>query len=238
MECQNQATRSGDGLEINSAVRLFDLSATAWLVGQGVKYLNTADEEGKLAYQRTIELLQGREDAVETLKRLIGTCPVSDISLRWSLIYLIGDVGNQAFAKLLSHLATEPLPEQEKQRCCEGPQDQELLVRTMAVEALERIASLHAESVEYILKVVSERPARPILIEAVKAAIHLGLKEKVRELLPEEEHWILDIRKARTEEIYADPERSDGKERGFTPPKLSAGSTIPRVHCHSHKQED
>jgi hypothetical protein len=38
------------------------------------------------------------------------------------------------------------------------------------------------------LKVIS---TRPVLIEAVKAAIQLGLKDQVRELLPKEDHWIL-----------------------------------------------
>jgi HEAT repeat protein len=208
------------------------------LVGQGVHYLNSADKEGNLAYKRVIELLGGQADAMKTIIELYERVPLSDVSLRWTFVYLLGDIADATAADFLTRLATEPLPEQEKQRGCKGPRDQELLVRTMAVEALQRTASRHAEAVDDLLRVVSERPARPILIEAVKAAIHLGLKEKVRRLLPEEEHWILDIRKARIEDIHADPERSDGKERGFTPPNRSAGSIIPRVHCHSDKQED
>jgi len=56
------------------------------------------------------------------------------------------------------------------------------------------------------------------LIEAVKAAKDLGLKDKLLEILPTDDHWILDIRQARIEEISVDPERKDSNERGFTPP--------------------
>lgn len=239
MKCDEQAKPGGgDGMELVPGERLFDLSATAWLIGQGVQYLNRANEEGNLAYQRVIELLGGQADAMKTVIQLYKRAPHSDVSLRWSFIYLLSDFADATAAEFLTRLAIEPLPEEEKQRGCEGPRDQELLVRTMAVEALLRTANRHSEAAGQLLKVVAERPARPILIEAVKAAIQLGLKEKVRELLPKEEHWILDIHKARIEEIHADPERSDGKERGFTPPKLSAESATPRVDCHTHKQED
>ena len=88
-----------------------------------------------------------------------------------------------------------------------------------------------------LLKIVSERPARPILIEAVKVASELGLKEKVLELLPNEDHWILDIRRARTEEVFAEPERQDGKERGFTPPKTGALYTAPSTVCCTRKEK-
>jgi len=99
----------------------------------------------------------------------------------------------------------------------------------MAVEAIYRIATRHAETAEYLLKLVSEHPTQPIMIEAVKAATQLGLKEKVHELLSEEERSILDIRQVPIEEVNAEPERPDQKERGFTPPKRPADYTTPRV---------
>ena len=235
---KQQRKRSSDSFEVVEGERPFDLSATAWLIGQAIHYLHTADEEGNLAYGRVVELLGGRTDVVATVTQMIKRAPLADVSLRWSLIYLLRDIGNATAAEFLTHLATEPLPAQEEKMGCEGPRDGELLVRTMSVEALQLIATRHAEVAEYLLKVVAQRPALPILIEAVKAAAHLGLKEKVREILRKEEDWILDIRQVRIEEIYAEPERHDVKERGFTPPKRPASLTTPRVHRQSHQQED
>lgn len=239
MEHRKQTSeRSPDSLEVGRGEHPFDLSATAWLVGQAVRYLQTADEEGKLAYGRVIESLGGRTDVVETVIQLIKRARLSDVPLRWSLVYLLGDIEEPTAAEFLTRLAVEPLSTQEEEKGCEGPRDGEILMRTMAVESLQRIATRHTEAAEYLLKVASERPARPILIEAVKAAIHLGLKEKVRELLREEEYWILDIRQVRIEEIIAEPERRDVKERGFTPPKMPSDSTTPRVPYESHQPED
>jgi len=129
------------------------------------------------------------------------------------------------------------LPEGKEAEGCEGARNAEVLICTMAVHALHRIAGRLPEVSEQLLKIVSERPARPILIEAVKIAGELGLKEKARDLLPKEDYWIIDIRRARTEELFAEPEREDAKERGFTPPKRGPQYTAPQVACCTRKEK-
>jgi hypothetical protein len=104
--------------------------------------------------------------------------------LRWNLLYILGDAGEESTVDFLVQTALEQLPEVNPDQGCEGAQDAEMLVCTMAIHALRRVAGRHPEVSEAILKIVSERPARPILIEAVKVANELGLKEKVREILP------------------------------------------------------
>jgi len=231
MSCEKQPSRSGgDCLElIDAGNRPFDFSATGWLVGQGVRYLNTVGKEGELAYQRVVELLRNcSKDVPETVAGMFRQANSGDAPLRWRLLYVLGDAGDGSAADFLIRTALKQLPEANADEGCEGPRDAEMLVCTMAVHALQRVAERHPAVSEQLLKIVSERPARPILIEAVKVAIELGLKEKVRDLLPKEDHWILDIRRARTEELFAEPEREDGKERGFTPPKTGLDYTAPR----------
>ena len=160
-----------------------------------------------------------------------------DSSLRWNLLYVLGDVGDGTAADFLVRAALKPLPEAKEDGGCESDRDMEMLVCTMAVHAIQRVAGRYPEVSEYLLKIVSERPARPILIEAVKVAKELGLKEKVQALLPKEDHWILDIRRARTEEFFAEPERQDGKERGFTPPKSGSLYTAPSAVCCRRKEK-
>lgn len=239
MCCEEQASGSGgDRLEGTTGSRPFDVSATAWLVGQGVRYLNTADKEGELAYQRVVELLRrSGEDLLDTVVSLYRQAKSGDIPLRWSLLYVLGDAGDARAAGFLVRTGLQDLPEANPDQGCEGPRDTEMLVSTMAVHALHRIAGRHAEISEALLKVVSARPAQPILIEAVKVAGELGFKEKVRALLPEEDHWILDIRRARAVELFAEPEREDGKERGFTPPKSGSMYTAPKSACCARKEK-
>ena len=239
MPYENQASRGGsDSLEVNAISRPFDVSATAWLVGQGVRYLNAADKEGELAYLRVVEVLRRcSKDLLETVIALFRQAKSGDAPLRWSLLYILGDAGDGGAADFLIHIALQRLPEANPDQGCEGARDAEMLVCTMAVHALHRVAGRHPEISEALLKIVSGRPARPILIEAIKVANELGLKEKVRELLPKEDHWILDIRRARTEELFAEPEREDGKERGFTPPQKGSLYTAPKTECCIRKEK-
>ena len=239
MSCENQTSKGGgDSLEVNAASRLFDISATAWLVGEAVRYLNTADKEGELAYQRVVEVLRCRgKDLLGTVVGLFRKVKSGDTALRWNLLYVLGDAGDEGVADFLIRTALEQLPEANPDQGCEGTRDAEMLVCTMAVQALRRVIGRHPEISGALFKIVSERPARPILIEAIKVANELGFKEKVRELLPKEDHWILDIHRARIEEFFVEPEREDGKERGFTPPKTSSLNTAPKSVCCSRKEK-
>jgi hypothetical protein len=224
--------RESDRLETGGARRPFDHSATAWLVGQGVRYLNTDDKEGEVAYQRVIELLRRcGDDLLETVTGMLRAAPSGDAPLRWCLLHVLGDAAGARAGEFLVQLSVERLPEKNVDEGCEGLRDSELLVRTMAVHAVGRIAGRHPEAKDHLLKIVAERPDRALLIEACKVAGELGLKDKAREILRQEEHWMLDIRRARTEEVFAEPEREDGKERGFTPPRSEALQTSPHVAC-------
>jgi hypothetical protein len=239
MPCNDQTPRGGgDSLEVSASSRPFDTSATAWLVGQGVRYLNTADKEGELAYLRVVELLRScGKDLQETVVGLFRQAKSGDAPLRWNLLYVLGDAGDAGAVDFLVRTALKQLPIANPDQGCEGARDAEMHVCTMAVYALHRIAQRHPEASEGLLKVVSARPARPILIEAVKVAGELGLREKIRDILPKEDHWILDIRRARTEEVFAEPERKDGEERGFTPPKTGSLYTAPKASSCAGKEK-
>lgn len=229
MDCQPSSDNSvSDKLEIQFERRSSVASANAWLIQKGINYLNSADKEAEVSYKYVIELLT-RNEASDTIVQLIRTVSQVDVTARWSLLYLLGDIGDRQPAKWLAQFSVEPLP--KRGEGCEGPRDGELLLRTMAIESLKKIAVRNSETSEYVLKVISEHPDRAVLIEAVKAAVELGLKQKVYEILPKEDHWMLDIRKVRAEEIHADPERADTKERNFTPPKMISEYTSPSTKC-------
>ena len=231
MSCDCHSSKDGsDSLEQGAVSRPFDGSATAWLLGQAVRYLNTADKEGEAAYTRVVEVLRRCSgDVLETVQGIFRQAKGGDSTLRWNLLYVVGDVGDERAVDFLVSTALNALPEAREGIGCETDRDMEILVSTMAIHGLHRVATRHPNAADAVLKVISAKPARPLLVEAVKVAVDLGLKERVQQLLTKEEYWILDIRRAHAQEFFADPEREDGKERGFTPPKSGELYTAPSV---------
>jgi len=142
MKNQIDKKRCNDHFEVTEGDHPFDLSSTAWLVGQGVRLLQSVDEQGKGSFRYVIELLSGREDAVGTIIQMARPKGNSsnDIPLRWNLLYLLGQVGNKNAVEFLVSTSVERLPEERQRGGCEGPNDGEMLVRTMAVEALKQIS--------------------------------------------------------------------------------------------------
>lgn len=220
----------GDHLKLIGPSRRFDDSAAEWLLGQAVRYLNSAGKDAEFEYARVVEVLLGcGPDPLETVQRTFQQLKGGDSTLRWSLLYVLGDAADEAAADFLLDVALRDLPEPADSASCEGERDMEVLVATGAVCALHSVAKRHPSAADHVLKLVSARPAQPILVEAVKVATDLGLGEKVRDLLADEDRWILDIRGARPQELFADPEREDIVERGFTPPRSGVHYTAPKA---------
>jgi hypothetical protein len=210
----------------------FTTSPHTWLVHHAVRCLNSTSQEDEAVYKYVIELLSRNESSTEIIQLVRGV-PEADSMLRWSLLYVLGDTGDKKAAKWLAEFIARPLP--EKGEGCEGPRDIELLLRTMAIESLQKIAKRYEEVSDLFLDILSKNPDRGILIETVKAAIDLGLRDKLMQVLSKDHHWILELRKARVEEVHAESGRIDSKERDFTPPKSLSEFSSPNIKCECRK---
>lgn len=218
-----------DTLRVETPEQRATPTATAWLVVQAMQLLNTPGEEAEAAYQHVIELLGERDDRTEAVVSLVRAAPVEDTSLRWSALYVAGDIGDGQMGEYLLRQALEGLPEHKEG--CEGPADGELLIRTMAVEALGRIAKRHPEARESIVTLIGERPNQAVLIEAVKVARSVDLDLDYREMLGKGNRWILDICTEPVDRVVADPERIDDAVPTREAPALDAVTLSPRAEC-------
>lgn len=233
---EKKSRNRGDCIEVEEGRQWFESSGTAWLIGEAVRYLNGATPIDERRYAHTIQLLREREDGTKVLAQLAHDT-TEDPTLRWNILHVLGDAGDAGAASPLVKAALEPLPDRAQQKGCEGPFDNELLNRTMAVAAIVAVSQRYKEAADALISIVKERPARPVLIEAVKAAVEVGLHERVREILAEEDRWILDIKRVSHRELNADPERKDSKEVGFTPPRQRELHTAPSTcSCHCTKE--
>lgn len=204
-------------------------SPTEWLVLEAVRQLNGIGPPKESTYAHTVDLLRGRKDATAVALDLMRAAPVEDVGLRWSALYVVGDVGQEDSAEPLVRVVMESLPKPLDEHGCEGPQDGEVLIRTMAIEAIQRIADRYPNAAEHLLRIIAGRPDRRLLIEAVKAATALKLRDKVVEHLPPEDHWMLDLKLVPATELAADPERSYDKEPTSTPPRFNPERVPPRA---------
>jgi hypothetical protein len=233
MQCTTEAssTDGTDHAEGSLGHRYFDHSAVAWLVGEAMRHLHGEGKDAELYYQRTIELLSKQKEATDVIQQLAQQVAHEETGIRWSLLHVLGDVGHANAAGFLVESALAHLPDHDPQQGCQSVRDEHVLVATMAVEALQRSANGNPEVADGLLKIVSARPERRVLVEAVTAAVALGLGERLVEVLPKEDHWMIDIRRSRVEELHADPEREDTKERSFQPPKSRELLTSPQICC-------
>ena len=237
MACKTKNTNEngGDCLEQEKGRQWFGGSETQWLIGQALRHLNGAEPSDERSYQYVIALLREHKAGVDTLTQLAHDT-AADPTLRWNLLHVLGDAGDATSAKVLVEIALERLPERQRVGC-EGPYDTELLNRSMAVHAIAAVARRHENAADGLLRIVEARPDRTVLIEAVKAAVELGHRERVHGLLAENDRWILDLKRVSYREVNADPEREDGKEVGFVPPRQRALHTSPQA-CGCSSKED
>lgn len=228
-----------DTLELNVPDTVVLKTPTQWLVNQAFELLNTEGAAAERSYGQVTELLRCRDDAVKTLFAVSRSVPAEDVGIRWCALYVVGDVGDLSSAEPLFRVASEPLPEHhQKNEGCEGPRDGEILVRTMAIESLRRVAERHEEAGEMVLKLIGERPDRALMVEAVKAACALQLTDKARELLREEDRWMLDLKVVPVSEVMAEPERDDATALGYVPPNQRSEIERPATDCCVPRRED
>ena len=107
--------------------------------------------------------------------------------------------------------------------------DSEVLVQTMAIEALRRIAGRSPEVSKYLLQIVSAQPAQPLLVEAVKACRSLGHADAVKSLLAGESYWMLELRQADPTELAVKVERRDDRKAIPSAPPKPFGTSRPKI---------
>jgi hypothetical protein len=207
-ECQ---TPTGDGMEVKDARQYFNQDAVSWLVGEGIRNLHACDDQQALAYRRIVELLAQSAAATKAVAQIVRSVAQEDVNLRWSLLYLLADTGDPAAADVFVRVACEPIePRERDRRACETPRDGEVLVRTMAIEGLGRVAASHKEAVEKLYRVIEAQPEPALRIEAVKAILAAapGEADRLKKILPESLHFALTLQRVKAESLAVEFEKA------------------------------
>jgi hypothetical protein len=223
----NGSKKSPDDKLTQRTVEAAETSPTGWLIQQSVATVHQGDE-GAAVRRRLDELLHSRADLVDETRVMFGRLGRNDPMLRWTVLYALSEVLDERAAEFLAGVALSPLPDDDP-RACETVRDSEVLVHTMAIEALRRIASRVPDVSKYLLQIVSAQPAQPLLVEAVKACRSLGLADAVKSRLAGESYWMLDLRQAAPTELAVKVERRDDRKAMPSAPRKPFGTSKPKI---------
>lgn len=223
---------TGDRNVTEPGRRHFDSDATAWLVGEAVARVHADDGEGQGGFKRAVELL-GRLEATGAFGALLKAVPREDVPLRWSLLYVLAEVGDMRAAELFARVAGEPIRGERDPAACESEYDGEVLVRTMAIEGLARLAARDRALVDLLHNVLETQPEPALRIEAVKAILAAAPDEakRLKKTLPEDLQFALTLKRVRAQTLAVEYEAT-GVDAVRPMPSLDRTSLSPTTRTH------
>jgi hypothetical protein len=225
----------GDLFHLRNQEPSLERTPGSWLIAQGIRHLHAVDEAGIQAYRHVVELLKARDDAPKLVAEALAAADTHDIPLRWALLYLLADLEHPSAADVFLGAASQTLPKApERGQGCTTIRDWEVLVRTMAIAGLARVPA-RDERVEKGLFTLLRKLEEPALrVEVVKALLKIDTKngERIREILPDDQRFMLYLRRAEERELMVEIDRQDGKDKLARAPRIDQPRTAPTADCH------
>jgi hypothetical protein len=200
---------------------------TFWLLAQTLRLMHAPDNARvRREYEHVIRLL--RQDAsacVTAVGRWIDAA-ANDGLLRWSLLYILRDIQDEACLDLLRCQAMRQLPERiQRPGECEHSGDAEELVVVMSIGGLERLATAgNSDALAALLKVLECQDRKSLREPAAAALLRIQpeLRRRIEELLPANEQHLLRLREATGDDLFVtvtDEDRRRKPKRRRTSPK-------------------
>jgi hypothetical protein len=193
------------------------------IVRHAIQLMHTVGEDAEREYEQSVRRL--RAEAVEAAAEIARSLHVfsHDLAMRWSLLYLLGDVRHAACVDVLAPEAKRELGQRVSQPgACVQRVDFEEIVCVMAIEALGRLASDgDVRALDVLVDVVATQDRRSLRRPAAVAVIDAEprLRSRIAELLPAEDRYVLDLREATTADlVIPPPEQPQRKKRGSHSP--------------------
>jgi len=211
----------------------------SWLIAQGIRHLHSVDDAGMQEYRHAVQLLKTRDGAPKLVEIALREADPHDIPLRWALLYLLADLEHPSADEVFMRAASQAIPDAPRgDQGCTTIRDGEILVRTMAIAGLARVPDTDA-NVEKALFTLLRKLEEPALrVEIVKALVKLNPKngEVIREILPEDQRFMLYLRCADKKELSVKSDRQDGKDKLARAPLFDQPRTTPHATCHCEEK--
>jgi HEAT repeat protein len=208
-----------------------------WLLRQAVRALHGDPGE----YEEITEVVRRDLDEVQEAASRWLTASEAEPMLRWSILHVIGDAGDERTLDLLRRqaLRTVPLPRRQP-GVCEDPAELEELVVIRAIGALGSLARRQVLGAVDALHEVLERQDRRAFRRPAVAhllAVDPDQRRTVAERLPEEDRYLVDLRAAAADDVtVSSPEEEPTQRSKREPGRKLKLDRAPRMSEEGGKQ--
>ena len=229
--------RRGDMLSIKKAPNPFGSEDTP--VGreivEAVNRMGGIGEDAEAHYQHALRALRSHsKDVLLDVAALYHRLPVHRYLDRWSLVQLVTSLEDRASLTFVDEILSSALPpEESKNPATYSTVGEEVIIRTTAIEAVERLAvGGDAQALEVLLKYTRHHnfSVKRAAIQSYLAQGGKHAREVLLKALPEEDRHILDIRRADVREV---PQPKVEARSGRDPNELPPRSTLDKREHHS-----
>lgn len=187
---------------------------STWLLRKSLEMIHQPGAEDDR--QEVLKLLGSvLPDVLETAGRWLDDHD-ADPMARWSVVYVLGQLGDERTLELLERQALRRLPDRRiEPNVCEHVGDAEELVSVMAIAAAGDLARAGVGSaVDLLVRVVAEQDRKSLRRPAVTELLSIDpdLRGRVAESLPDDERYLVELRTAAEDDVRLEvPERAEGK---------------------------
>lgn len=177
-----------------------NISHTKSILNNFLNSINGMGEDAQKLYDENLQELRKKpEDIVIEIAREEKIVEISDYAKRWSLIHTANELKDRTSLPLLKNIVLTPIPpEKSKDPHSFSTVAEETILRTTAVDGVGYLAE---QGDKEALKSLFEFISIPS-ISIRRAAVHgimstskdKKVREKLKELLPNEQHFLLDLK--------------------------------------------
>lgn len=169
------------------------------MIVETINAMGAFGDDADKNYQKLVRQLRENNDAVSILTDEYASIDESQYLDKWSLIELLGEIGNEKALDFLNQVASEKLPrEKSKDPHSFSTVGEEIMIRTTSIDAISKLANKGVKRAgESLLKHV-QNANFSIKRAAVQAFLEVGGKdslETLRKELPKDFHYVLEIQR-------------------------------------------
>lgn len=229
-----RSPRIDDTLALQPAITPPTPSRFINLIDRYLAVMNATGEDVEGEYQAVLEEM--RKDAAEiviALAKAEQSCDRPDYPLRWALVYAATQLQHEATLPYFRNLLLTPIPpEQSEMPHSFSTVREETILRTTAIEGLGHLAAQgHRRAIDILFEAldISSISVRRAAVQALLAT-DANLRETIRERLPQDFHYLLDLKSPHVSDVpqVRNPRKylrkGPGGIRKTPPPSISEDS--------------